>query len=107
MPVLRSNLDPTSETAKADREAVLAKLAQIDELPRKARDGGGRTYADRHRARGKLLARARLDLLLDEDSAFRELGALAGAHDPGEAVGGVSGIGTVADGADPADAADG
>jgi acetyl-CoA carboxylase carboxyltransferase component len=95
MPVLRSQLDPSSEAARADREAVLAALERITELQRKVLAGGGEKYAERHRARGKLLVRERVDLLLDEDSPFLELAALAGTHDPAETVGGVSGIGTV------------
>ena len=88
MPVLRSQLDPSSEAARGDREAVLAALERIRELQRKVMAGGGEKYAERHRSRGKLLARERLDLLLDEDSPFLELAALAGTHDPAETVGG-------------------
>jgi acyl-CoA carboxylase subunit beta len=95
MPVLRSQLDPDSEQARADRAAVLEALERIDGLHRKVLDGGGEKYATRHKGRGKLLVRERLDLLLDEDSAFLELAPLAGTHDPAETVGGVSGIGTV------------
>ena len=41
------------------------------------RAGGGETYAARHRARGKLLARERVELLLDRDAPFLELSPLA------------------------------
>ena len=95
MPVLRSQLDPDSEQARADRAAVLEALERIDGLHRKVLAGGGEKYATRHKDRGKLLVRERLDLLLDEDSAFLELAPLAGTHDPAETIGGVSGIGTV------------
>ena len=44
----------------------------------KAVAGGGEKYVDRHHARGKLLARERIELLLDEGSAFLELSPLAG-----------------------------
>ena len=40
--------------------------------------GGGEKYVDRHHARGKLLARERIELLVDRDSPFLELSPLAG-----------------------------
>lgn len=40
--------------------------------------GGGEKYVDRHRARGRLPARGRIELLVDPDSAFLELSPLAG-----------------------------
>ncbi len=39
--------------------------------------GGGAKAIERHRSRGKLLARERIDRLVDPDSAFLELNALA------------------------------
>src|SRR6476661_3591351 len=57
------------------REAMLAKLAAEHA---KAVDGGGERYNERHKKRGKLLARERIELLLDEGSAFLELMPLAG-----------------------------
>ncbi|MGY1808688.1 acyl-CoA carboxylase subunit beta [Blastococcus sp. SYSU D00669] len=75
--VLRSGLDPGDEQYRANRAASLALLAQLDEQLELARAGGGERYAARHRARGKLLARERVELLLDRDSAFLELSPLA------------------------------
>ena len=40
--------------------------------------GGGEKYVDRHHERGKLLPRERIELLVDEGSAFLELSPLAG-----------------------------
>jgi acetyl-CoA carboxylase carboxyltransferase component len=56
---------------------MLAKLAEIDEQLALARAGGGERYVERHRARGKLLARERIELLIDRDSPFLELSPLA------------------------------
>src|SRR5215813_14485896 len=42
-----------------------------------ARAGGGPRYANRHHARGRLLARERIELLLDRDAHFLELSPLA------------------------------
>ncbi len=40
--------------------------------------GGGQKRIDKHHAKGKLTARERIDLLIDDNSYFLELGALAG-----------------------------
>ncbi|MCU1617570.1 MAG: Methylcrotonoyl-CoA carboxylase [Frankiales bacterium] len=76
--VLRSTLSTASEEYRANRAATLAVLAQLDEQLEIARAGGGARYTERHRARGRLPARERLELLLDRDSAFLELSPLAG-----------------------------
>ena len=60
------------------RAAMLDKLAALDEEHAKAVAGGGPKYVDRHHARGKLLPRERIELLVDEGSAFLELSPLAG-----------------------------
>src|SRR6478609_4766031 len=57
---------------------MLEKLAGLDAEHAKAIAGGGQKYADRHHARGKLLPRERIELLVDEGSAFLELSPLAG-----------------------------
>ena len=96
MTALRSVLDEGSVTYQANREAMLAKLAEIAAEQAKALAGGGPKYTDRHRARGKLLARERIELLLDAGSPFLELSPLA-AWGTEFAVGGsvVTGIGVV------------
>ena len=69
-----------SEPVVADdrRTAMLAKLADLDVEHAKAVAGGGEKYVERHHARGKLLPRERIELLVDEGSAFLELSPLAG-----------------------------
>lgn len=59
------------------REAMLAKLAELETEQAKAVAGGGPKYTERHHKRGKLLARERIELLLDEGSDFLELSPLA------------------------------
>ncbi len=61
-----------------NREAMTTKLAQLDAEHAKAVAGGGEKYVARHHARGKLTARERIELLVDEGSAFLELSPLAG-----------------------------
>jgi acetyl-CoA carboxylase carboxyltransferase component len=60
--------------------------------------GGGPEAVERHRSRGKLLARERIEALLDPGSAFLELNALAawelyGGDAPGAGI--VTGIGVI------------
>ncbi|MEU9066787.1 carboxyl transferase domain-containing protein [Streptomyces sp. NPDC048306] len=78
MTVLPSALDPTDPDHRANREAMLARLAELDAEHAKALAGGGEKYVARHRKRGKLLARERIELLLDPDTPFLELSPLAG-----------------------------
>jgi acyl-CoA carboxylase subunit beta len=75
--VLRSALSTASEEYRANRAASLAVLAELEQQLDLARAGGGPRYAERHRRRGRLLARERVELLLDRDSAFLELSPLA------------------------------
>ena len=75
MPALPTRVDTSSAAFQANREGMLARLAEIDTLLEKARAGGGEKYVARHRARGKLLPRERIELLLDRDSPFLELSA--------------------------------
>ncbi|RCG29555.1 acyl-CoA carboxylase subunit beta [Sphaerisporangium album] len=56
---------------------MLAKLRDLSAEQAKAVAGGGPKYAERHHRRGKLLARERVELLLDPDSPFLELSPLA------------------------------
>ncbi|MFI5586509.1 acyl-CoA carboxylase subunit beta [Amycolatopsis sp. NPDC051758] len=77
MTALRSTVDTRAAEFGANREAMLEKLAEINAEQAKAVAGGGEKYVERHRKRGKLLARERIELLLDEDSPFLELSPLA------------------------------
>lgn len=60
------------------RSAMLDKIADLDAQHAVAVAGGGERYVERHHARGKLLARERIELLVDPGSAFLELSPLAG-----------------------------
>jgi acyl-CoA carboxylase subunit beta len=96
--VLASALDTRGAQYAARRGAMLARLAELDAEHAKALAGGGPRYTQRHRARGKLMARERIELLVDPDSPFLELSPLAG-YGTGYPVGGsvVTGIGIVCD----------
>lgn len=76
--------------------------ALVEELANKTRTvqaGGGPKAVERHTSKGKLLARDRIDLLIDQSTAFLELSTLAGngLYSPDEVHAGgiVTGIGRV------------
>jgi acetyl-CoA carboxylase carboxyltransferase component len=96
-PQLSSLLDTRGPTFEANRAANLKLLEPVTAALEKARAGGGPKYNDRHRGRGKLLPRERIELLLDRDSYFLELAPFAGHevdhHTTGAAV--IGGIGLV------------
>jgi acetyl-CoA carboxylase carboxyltransferase component len=82
--------------APTHREAMLEKIAALHAEQAKAIAGGGEKSVARHHARGKLLPRERIELLIDEGTAFLELSPLAawGSDFPvGASV--VTGIGVV------------
>jgi acyl-CoA carboxylase subunit beta len=94
--VLASALDTGGAEFEARRDAMLARLDELAAEHAQAIAGGGPKYVRRHRDRGKLTARERVELLIDPDSPFLELSALAG-YGTGFPVGGsnVSGIGVI------------
>jgi len=77
MTALRSAIDPASAGFREAAEAMALKLTELDAELAKALGGGGPKYVERHHARGKMTARERIELLVDEDSPFLELCPLA------------------------------
>ena len=77
MPVLNSAVEPASETYRHNRQAMESALAEVGAQLDTALGGGGAQYVQRHRERGKFLARERIELLLDADAPFLELAPLA------------------------------
>jgi acetyl-CoA carboxylase carboxyltransferase component len=76
VPVIHSNVDLDDETYRANRAGLLDLLDRHQEQLALARAGGGERYSARHHARGRLLARERIELLLDVGSPFLELSPL-------------------------------
>ncbi len=101
MSVLRSRLDPSAAETRANHEAMAAHVADLQarQATIAARGAGGddRSIA-RHRERGKLPVRERIERLLDPGSAFLELSPLAATglyEDEAPSAGIVTGIGRV------------
>jgi acetyl-CoA carboxylase carboxyltransferase component len=96
MPV-RSTVDTVAEAFCKNRADMLEQLEVIDRLLDEAEAGGGPTAIERMRSRGKLPIRERIANVLDPDSPFLEISALA-AYDSDYVMGGglVVGIGVIA-----------
>jgi acetyl-CoA carboxylase carboxyltransferase component len=101
MPVLRSRLDPAATETRANHDAMAALVDDLRERQEAVAGrgaGGDDRSIERHRERGKLPVRDRIDRLLDPGSPFLELSPLAatGLYDddaPGAGI--VTGIGRV------------
>src|SRR5215469_14699644 len=93
---LRSQLNTASDMYRASRDVMLELLGEVNRQLAVVLAGGGEQYVQRHRTRGKLLVRERVEFLLDRDSAFLELSPLAG-YDTGDPLGAglVTGVGVV------------
>ena len=96
MTVIESAVRRSDPEFVANQEAMLGLLATHQAQLAVASAGGGERYNARHHARGKLLVRERIDLLIDRDAPFLELSPLA-AWGTGFTVGAsiVTGIGVI------------
>ena len=77
MPVLESKLTPRSADFVANATAMRALVADLNVQIDKAALGGGEAARAKHTARGKLLPRDRVGMLLDPGTPFLELSPLA------------------------------
>jgi acetyl-CoA carboxylase carboxyltransferase component len=96
--VLETRFDASAPESRARRERMEHLVDELRERTARAALGGGATAVERHRSRGKLTARERIDVLVDPGSAFLELNALAAWElydDQAPSAGIVSGVGVV------------
>jgi 3-methylcrotonyl-CoA carboxylase beta subunit len=98
MPILKSQIDTRSDEFKTNATAMAELVDQLDAVAAKTCEGGGATARKRHLARGKMLARERINALIDPGSPFLELSQLAahGVYDEEiPSAGIITGIGSV------------
>lgn len=98
MDVIQTHADMRDAEHRANREAMDATLADYRKRMAIAMLGGGEELVAKHKQRGKMLARERIDALVDPGSPFLEFSALAatGMYDgdaPGAGI--VTGIGRI------------
>ena len=98
MAVLATAVERDSDVFARRRQRMEELVAELRERTAAVAQGGGEKALERHRSRGKLTARERVDRLCDPDTAFLELSALAAwdMYDgQAPAAGIVTGIGVV------------
>ena len=77
MALLKTKLNPRADDFKANAAAMRALVDDLHATLAKIAEGGGAAARAKHLARGKLLPRERVERLLDADTPFLEIGALA------------------------------
>ena len=98
MPILESKLSPRAADFLANTDRMQMLVADLRDRVATAALGGGDAARNKHIARGKLLPRERIDLLIDPGTAFLEFSQLAGFGQYGNEAPGagvVTGIGLV------------
>ncbi len=99
MPTLVSKINNRSDDFKVNADHMQAQVDELYALIESIKLGGGDRKQKRHKSKGKLLARERINALVDPGSPFLEIGQLA-AHEVYEgedvpAAGVVAGIGRI------------
>ena len=95
---IKSNILTGSQEFKSNKKAFIKILENYRDLLHKVQKGGPEKAVLKHKERGKLLARERIDLLLDPNTPFIELSSLAayGMYRDGfPSAGIITGIGVV------------
>lgn len=97
-PTLQGALDVPAKTALESKRAMEELVADLRSKLKTVEAGGGDVASERHKGRGKLLARERIEALVDPGTPFLEVAPLAGfeASTVGGDDGGLPGGGVVA-----------
>ncbi len=77
MPQIESKLNPRSDEFQHNREAMQRIVDDLREKVAAIAEGGGQAAREKHLARGKLLPRERVQMLLDPGTLFLEFSQLA------------------------------
>jgi 3-methylcrotonyl-CoA carboxylase beta subunit len=97
--ILQSKLNPRSDEFRAAAENMRQIVADLKAQVARMSEGGGESARAKHTARGKLLPRDRVQMLLDPGTPFLELSQLAAwgmYNDEAPAAGIITGVGRVA-----------
>jgi 3-methylcrotonyl-CoA carboxylase beta subunit len=99
MNIIESKLNPRGDDFKANAEAMRSVVEDLKQKVATIALGGGQGARDKHTARGKLLPRDRVQMLLDPGTPFLEFSQLAAYDmydDAAPSAGIITGIGRVA-----------
>jgi acetyl-CoA carboxylase carboxyltransferase component len=77
MAIIKTHLDTHSAEFTSNEEQMTGQVALLRDRLEEVRLGGGRDAIAKHKARNKMLARERVELLIDPGTAFLEFSALA------------------------------
>ena len=98
MEIIGSQLDTNSQDYLENLDFHYSLRDELNSLFKEVSKGGGEKYNEKHKSRGKFLARERIQKIIDDGSTFLELSALA-AHNVYEenvpSAGIITGIGRV------------
>jgi acetyl-CoA carboxylase carboxyltransferase component len=94
---IESKIRTNSPDFRTNADHMADQVKRLKEELAKSRLGGPEEFRVRHKARGKLLARERIDALIDPDTPFLELSPLAayGMYDAPPSAGIVTGLGLI------------
>ena len=95
---LETKIDTSSPEFKANKAAFLKLLNEYKEIHKTVTRGGSDSAIEKHKSRGKLLARERIYKLIDPNTPFLELSSLAAygiMDDAHPSAGVVTGIGVI------------
>lgn len=95
---LETKIDTGSDEFKKNKEDFLKLLSEYKAIHKQVKKGGGDSTVKKHKERGKLLARERIDKLIDPNTPFLELSTLAAykMYDDGHPSAGIiTGIGVI------------
>jgi len=95
---LETKIDVNSDEFKKNKEEFIKLLNEYKTIYKEVKSGGSDSAVKKHKERGKLLARERIDKLIDPNTPFLELSALAayGMYDNGHPSAGIiTGIGVI------------
>ena len=99
MSIIKSEINSRSQEFIENTEHMQEIVADLQVQVERIKGGGGERYRERHKSRGKLLVRERIDALIDPGSPFLEFSQLAGyemyGKDDVPAGGIVTGIGRI------------
>jgi len=98
VPALTSTINSAEPQFTRNHTRMRALVEQLQDALAAVRAGGGKEMTERHRSRGKLTARERIDHLLDPATAFLELSPLAAwdmYENEAPAAGIITGVGRV------------
>ncbi|MGZ3726212.1 MAG: carboxyl transferase domain-containing protein [Pseudobdellovibrio sp.] len=96
--ILETQIDTNSEEFKKNKSALLEQVQSWRQKVETVKLGGGSDAQKKHKSRGKLTARERIEGLIDSESAFLEFSTLAAYgmyEDQAPAAGVVTGIGVI------------